>query len=128
MAHGEGPPLVAVFFPEMPIMRKAVFTAITTAFLAAGLTGTAMAADDWTKEHPRRAEVDHRLANQERRISEERREGEITKAEAKKLRSEDRAIRHEERGMAAMDHGHITKAEQRALNQQENAVSREIGH
>jgi hypothetical protein len=62
----------------------------------AGTTGLA-SAETWNEAHPRRAEVNGRLDNQNRRINEERREGEIT------------------------------RAEQRALNQQENKVSRQIG-
>ena len=68
-----------------------------------------------------------RLANQNKRINNELKEGEITKGQAQKLHAEDHAIRKEERTMASTNGGHITKAEQRALNQQENQVSRQIG-
>ena len=81
----------------------------------------------WQKEHPRRTEVNARLANQNRRIDQERREGEISKSQARQLHREDHAIRQEERTMASTNHGHLTKAEQRSLNQQENQVSRQIG-
>src|SRR5450432_3474197 len=80
------------------------------------------------KTHPRRAEVNHRLANQNRRIHEEVKEGDLTKAQGAKLHKEDRQIRQEERDMASQDHGHITKQEQKTLNQQENQVSKQIGH
>jgi hypothetical protein len=59
--------------------------------------------------------------------NQERKEGEITKAQAQKLHKEDRQIRGEERAMASQNGGHITKQEQKTLNQQENAVSRQIG-
>jgi hypothetical protein len=91
-----------------------------------GAAGSASAAT-WNQRHPRRAEVNARLDNQNRRINEERREGELTARQARRLHTEDRIIRHEERFMAAQNHGHITRAEQRALNQQENAVSGQIG-
>jgi hypothetical protein len=71
--------------------------------------------------------VNGRLANQDKRIHQERKEGEITKAQAQKLHSEDHAIRQEERTMASTNGGHITKTEQRALNHQENQVSKQIG-
>jgi len=71
-------------------------------------------------------EVNHRLANQNRRINHELREGEISRRRARALHAQDRFIRREERFMASQRHGHITRAEQRALNQQENGVSREI--
>lgn len=81
----------------------------------------------FAKNHPRREQVNERLANQNRRIKEEVAEGELTKAQAKKLHAEDRQIRQEERLMASQNGGHISKLEQRTLNQQENAVSRQIG-
>ena len=82
---------------------------------------------DWKKDHPRRAEVNHRLQNQDRRIHNEVKEGEITKQDAAGLHQQDRQIRQEERDMASQNGGHITKQEQKTLNQQENAVSKEIG-
>jgi hypothetical protein len=94
--------------------------------MLAGATELANA-ETWNQAHPRRAEVNARLNNQNHRINEERREGEITRGEARKLHAEDRMIRKEERFMASQNGGHITRAEQRALNQQENAVSRQIG-
>ena len=82
---------------------------------------------NFAKNHPRREQVNERLANQNKRIKHEVAEGELTKAQAAKLHKEDRQIRQEERLMASQNGGHITKQEQRTLNQQENAVSRQIG-
>ena len=89
-----------------------------------------MAADKdtlWEKIHPRREQVNDRLANQNRRIHEEVKEGEMSKAQAARLHKEDRNIRKAEQLMASQNGGHITKAEQRVLNQQENKVSAQIG-
>lgn len=113
-------------------MLKSIRTAVTAAVAAVtliGITSNALADNDttWQKDHPRREQVNNRLAHQSKRINTERREGEITKAQAHKLHAEDRAIRQEERTMASTNGGHITKAEQRALNQQENQVSKQIG-
>ena len=91
------------------------------------LTVNAFADDAWQKAHPRREQVNDRLANQNQRIKQERKEGEISKAQAARLHAEDHAIRKEERTMASTNGGHITKSEQRALNQQENQVSKQIG-
>ena len=92
------------------------------------IAGTAqVAAAGWAENHPRRAEVNGRLANQNARINQEVREGEITRGQANALHAQDRFIRTEERFMARQHGGHITPAEQRALNQQENGVSRRIG-
>ena len=71
--------------------------------------------------------MNSRLSNQNKRINQEVKEGEMSKGQAAKLHKEDRQIRKEERAMASQNGGHITKQEQRTLNQQENAVSRQIG-
>ncbi|KGB90182.1 hypothetical protein DM81_1224 [Burkholderia multivorans] len=97
------------------------------AALMSVLTGTAFADTPWQQAHPRREEVNQRLANQNRRIHREVREGEMSHAQAARLHRDDRRIRQEERDMAAQDRGHITKSEQRVLNRQENAVSNRIG-
>jgi len=108
--------------------RGLIAAALTGATCAAFAQAPAAAADgQWAKSHPRRAEVNARLANQNRRINKEVHEGELTRGQAAKLHQQDHQIRKEERAMASTNGGHITKAEQRALNQQENQVSREIG-
>jgi hypothetical protein len=112
-------------------MRKkstmALVLTVATSLLL-GNIAVAFAESDWAKNHPRRAQVNNRLANQNRRIRNERKEGEITKAQARNLHREDHAIRQEERDMASQNGGHITKQEQRVLNHQENKVSRQIGN
>ena len=102
----------------------------TVAFAAtilAGSAGTAFADTPWQQNHPRREEVNNRLGNQDRRINQERREGEISRGQARQLHREDHRIRTEERHLASRDGGHITRADQRTLNRQENHVSRQIG-
>ena len=102
-------------------------TVAFAATLLAGSAGTAFADTPWEAAHPRREEVNDRLRNQDRRINEERREGEISGRQARQLHREDRHMRNEERRMAARDGGHITRADQRILNRQEDRVSRQIG-
>jgi hypothetical protein len=111
-------------------MLKSVrtFLTVTAATLAlSGLASNAMAETQWQKDHPRRTEVNKRLNNQNKRIHNEVKDGQISKGQAAKLHHEDHAIRTEERTMASTDGGHITRTDQRALNQQENQVSRQIG-
>jgi hypothetical protein len=106
------------------------FSRIAIAILSLGVVaGTAdlASAKNWDQKHPRRAEVNGRLAVQNLRIKQERHEGDLTRKQAHTLRSDDRTIRKEERFMAGQNGGHITRAEKRALNQQENKVSRKIG-
>ena len=107
-------------------VRKILTVAAVTVSLA-GMASTALAETQWQKDHPRRTEVNKRLANQNRRINKEVKEGEITKGQAKQLHKEDHQIRQEERDMASQNGGHITKSEQKVLNQQENQVSKQIG-
>ena len=106
--------------------RKALSVALLSISLA-GIASSAMADTRWEKNHPRRDQVNDRLANQNKRIRNEVAEGEMSKAKAARLHREDRQIRREERLMAGQNGGHITKQEQKTLNQQENAVSKQIG-
>jgi len=112
-------------------MLKSIRNALTVAAATLALAGVASSAladeTQWQKDHPRRAEVNGRLGNQNKRINNEVKDGQISKAQGAKLHAEDHAIRREERTMASTNGGHITKAEQKALNQQENQVSRQIG-
>jgi hypothetical protein len=92
----------------------------------AALVGTASAETQWQKNHPRRTQVNHRLANQNKRISTDVKDGTMSKGQAAALHHEDHQVRQEERDMASQNGGHITKAEQGVLNHQENAISNQI--
>lgn len=83
-------------------------------------------ANEWQNTHPRRAEVNYRLAHQNERIRHDVRDGSMSRDEAKNLHQQDRNIRAEERADASLHGSHITKQEKYALNQQENNVSQEI--
>jgi hypothetical protein len=110
----------------MTRITKFSMIAIALATLGSSLT-SASAETLWQANHPRRVEVNGRLAVQNFRINQGVADGRITPFQAQRLRAEDREVRAEERAMARFNGGHITRAEQRALNQQENAVSRQIG-
>jgi hypothetical protein len=107
-------------------LTKLTVAALATTFLVTS-TGGAFAAAGWNSTHPRRAEVNHRLANQNGTINRDRADGELSGSQARQLHHEDHQIRQEERDMASQDGGHITRADQRVLNQQENGVNRQIG-
>lgn len=92
----------------------------------AGIAGTAMADTKWQQNHPRREQVNNRLANQNKRIHQDVKNGTLTRSQAAALHKDDRQIRREERAMASQNGGHITKAEQRVLNSQEKSVSKAI--
>jgi hypothetical protein len=101
-------------------------TLAAAALVTTCLASPALGGDSWQDNHPRRAEVNQRLANQNARIKDGVKDGQLTHAQASQLHAEDHAIRTEERGMAAEHGGHLTKGEQRQLNRQENRVSRQI--
>ena len=103
-----------------------VLAMMMTAFFLLGNT-MSYAESNWAKNHPRRHEVNKRLSNQNKRIHNEVKKGELTRGQAGKLHREDHQIRQEERDMASQNGSHITKSEQKVLNQQENGVSRQIG-
>ncbi len=94
---------------------------------AAAVAPGAHAESRWAAAHPRRDQVNDRLANQSHRINQEYREGEITRGQAAQLHQEDHQVRQEERLMASQNGSHITRLEQQTLNQQENGISRQIG-
>jgi hypothetical protein len=106
--------------------RKTLAFAAAIVSLAALLSTTASAETTWQKNHPRRTQVNGRLANQNRRIHNDVKDGTLTKGQAAGLHHEDHQIRHEERDMASQNGGHITKTEQAVLNHQENGVSNQI--
>lgn len=105
--------------------RKSLSFAAALISLAA-LVGTASAEDTWQKNHPRRTQVNHRLANQNKRINTDVKDGTLSKSQAAAMHHEDHQVRQEERDMASQNGGHITKSEQHVLNQQENGISSQI--
>ena len=108
---------------------------INTKLIAAALTGLvaltpmAASANHWNRTHPGRTELNHRLAYQNRRITQERREGDITRGQAHALRADDHAVRRQERAYARVDHnhGHLNRGQVRQLNGELNGNSGAIG-
>jgi hypothetical protein len=108
----------------MNISRK--FALSLMAFTFFGSTVVDASAATWQQTHPRRVEVNDRLAVQKARINLDVATGKITSAQATKLHKEDRAVRAQERFDGSLNDTHVTKAEKRSLNQNENAISRQI--
>ncbi|MDE2317188.1 MAG: hypothetical protein KGK06_12335 [Xanthomonadaceae bacterium] len=79
-------------------------------------------------KHPRRDQVVDRTQRQNRRITNQVREGELTHAQAHALRTSDRSVAQQQRADAKANGGYITKTQQKALNQELNANSKQIGH
>ena len=94
--------------------------------LALGAAATGASAQGFDQTHPRRAEVNSRLANQNARIRQGVASDRLNRFQARQLHRDDRAIRGEERADAAVNGGHITRGEQRQINRQETRNSRAI--
>ena len=111
----------------MTTFKTIMLAAMGVAIAGSAVATTANAETYFQATHPRRAEVNHRLAVQDHRINRERRDGVISARRAHYLHRQDHMIRREERIDARFDRSHVTRGEDRALNHQENQVSREIG-
>jgi len=111
----------------MIIIRKALAYSLI-AIVAVGSAAPAFAEGYWNRTHPRRAEVNHRIANQERQIRHDVRDGKLSRGQGRALMAQDRAVLADERADARLDGGHITRAEQRQLNGDLNAIHNEIPH
>jgi hypothetical protein len=110
----------------MTILRNSALFTLASLFIA-GAAVPAFAETAWDRYHPRRFEVNRRIANQEHRITQERREGEISHGQAHAERAQLAGIRAQERYDARFDGSHITRGEQGQLNRELNHTSREIG-
>lgn len=93
-----------------------VFVALTTAALAVNA-----GPGKHLKHTPG---VSKRQVNQEERIAQGVKSGELTQAEAKKLQGEEKALRTEKR--AYKDDGVVTPAERKDLHQDANQASKDI--
>ncbi|MHB8258445.1 MAG: hypothetical protein ACYDE0_14640 [Acidiferrobacterales bacterium] len=105
-------------------------TRIVTLALAAllgSVSVSAVAESAFERNHPRRDQVNDRLATQNHRITQQVREGELNRQQARRLRRSDRRIRGAERRFARHHHGIISRSEQARLNRRENHLSRRIG-
>ena len=98
-------------------MKRIVSVILTTVF-ALGLSVAASAQNTNT---PR---VDRREHNQQRRIRQGVRSGELNRREARRLRRQERVTRAQE--AAARADGTVTKRERRHLNRRENRTSRRV--
>jgi len=70
--------------------------------------------------------INERKENQQDRIAQGVRSGQLTPRETSHLEHQEAAINHEERAMRAQDNGHLTAADRRLINKQQNAESKRI--
>lgn len=71
-------------------------------------------------------DINQRKDNQQDRIAQGVKSGQLTAGETGRLEHQERGINREERGMRAQDNGHLTRQDRRTLNHQQNVESRRI--
>jgi hypothetical protein len=116
-------------------MKRTLFFSIATLALSGLLAAPGFAQNPNTQgagpgkddpNHPRVNQVNAREQNQQNRIANGMKSGELTPKEAGKLeRQEQHIVKQEKKDMAAHN-GHLTKAEQTKLNKEQNKASKNI--
>jgi len=76
--------------------------------------------------HPRVNQVNHREANQQKRIANGVKSGQLTPGETRRLERGEQRLQHNEKKDMAKDNGHLTKQDQRQLNREANHMSKRI--
>ena len=71
-------------------------------------------------------EINQRKENQQDRVAQGVKSGQLTAGETAHLEKQEAAINHEEKAMRAQDNGHLTKADRKVINEQQNQESRRI--
>ena len=76
--------------------------------------------------HPRVNEVNAREANQQNRIANGAKDGQLSAGQAAHLERNQARIEHQEQRDMAEHNGHLTKGEQRQINREQNRQSRQV--
>jgi hypothetical protein len=100
-----------------------IVAATLIAVIALGLAPKASNADP---TYPRPHEVNKRLANQNARIKQGVKSGQLTRRETRNLRLRDASIHYQEQRDRIRDNGHLTKREDVHLNRELNHTSNAI--
>lgn len=82
--------------------------------------------ETFQEKHPRRAEVNKRIRNQNKRINQGVKDGQLTPAQAQQLKGEEAGVKAQERAEVKANGGYLTKGEQKQLNQELNQDSKQI--
>ncbi len=109
-------------------MNKILFTALAFILTTAAFAQGPGHQRTHIAGHPRVNQVNGRTDNQERRITNQRKDGDLSRPQARQDRRNLSRINQEKRDMRKQDNGHLTKADDRALNRQLNRNSRKIGN
>ncbi len=75
---------------------------------------------------PSSATINQRKENQQDRIAQGVKSGQLTAGETSHIEHQEAGINKEEKGMRAQDNGHLTKQDKKTINQQQNQESKRI--
>ncbi len=95
---------------------------VLAATLVALPVSAAMAQSTYNQRH----EINGRQSNQQRRVGNGVRSGQMTPREAAHVERQEGAINREKHAMRAQDNGHLTAGDRHILASQQNAESRRI--
>ena len=76
--------------------------------------------------HPRVNQINQREQNQQNRIANGVKSGQLTPGETQRLERGERRLENNEKKDMAKDNGHLTKQDQRQLNREANHMSKRI--
>ena len=76
--------------------------------------------------HPRVNEVNRREGNQQQRIGNGIKSGNLNSKQASNLEKRETSVQNREQKDMAKNNGHLTKAEQKGINRQQNRISKSI--
>lgn len=116
-------------------MKRTLLLSIATLALGGLLTAPGFAQNPNTQGagpgvvdpgHPRVNEVNAREQNQQNRIANGVKSGELTPKETQKLEKQQQHIDNQEKRDMAKNNGHLTKGEQAKLNREQNRASKNI--
>ena len=99
---------------------KAIHVVLATVLVALPAVGSAQA-NRYERHH-----INARKENQQGRIGQGVKSGQLTAGETAKIEHQERGINQEERGMRAEDNGHLTAQDRHTLAAQQNQESRRI--
>jgi hypothetical protein len=101
-----------------PIVLAAILALTPSAALFAQTTPTTPATPPPT--------INQRKEDQQARIAQGVKSGQLTAGETSKLEHQESGINKEERGMRAQDNGKLTRQDRKTINRQQNQESRRI--
>ncbi len=76
--------------------------------------------------HPRVNQINQREQNQQKRIAQGVKSGQLTPGETRRLERGEQRLQNNEKRDMAKDNGHLTKQDQRQLNREANHMSKRI--